>query len=305
MAVRYFQGNRPSPRSDQPWNRVRISEAAVLAGPFVVLETQNLSPLDADPEDPAFRNFTTTLATLPVAVYRLVFLDAANNEDEPIYIEDPSTGYPSAGELVDDSDLTALTNLPFESQYALWLASKSAIEEYTGQTFEFEPDTLRAFDGTGDRSVYLPKRLEVITDLEVSYSSLGVADVDLHDDRNKLTVRSDAGIRNYYERAIVRIQDNPSLLFTSGVATVRVTGDWGWEEFPEAVREAMRLDMEDQALADTNALSESLRAYQKLGMRDVRQGNLTAAVTAVSGLSDRVRHLLDPYVWRGRVGAVL
>lgn len=305
MAVRYFQGFRPSPRSDQPWNRVRISEAALLAGPFVVLETQNLAPLDADPEDPQFRNFTTTLATLAVGFYRIVFLDAANNEDEPIYVQYPGSGYPSTGELVDDSSVSALLDLPYESQYALWLSAVSSIEEYTGQTFDFEPAATKAFDGSGDRFVYLPKRLEALTDLQVSYSSLAAADVELNEDKTKLVVSSNAGIRNYYERAIVRVQDNPSLLFTAGTASVRVTGDWGWSVFPEPVREALRLDMEDQALADANALSDSLRAYQKLGMRDVRQGNLSATVTAVSGLSDRVRHLLDPYVWRGRVGAVI
>ena len=45
---------RPSPRYDATaWTQARIEEGTASVGPWVVLETQNLSPVDADPANPA------------------------------------------------------------------------------------------------------------------------------------------------------------------------------------------------------------------------------------------------------------
>lgn len=67
----------------------------------------------------------------------------------------------------------------------------------------------------------------------------------------------------------------------------------------------MRLDMEDQALADTNSLMDTIRAFQKMGIRDASQGGLNFSVVASAGLSDRVRHILDGYVFQGAVGVAV
>jgi len=58
----------PLPREDGiAWSSVRIDEAPAHDGPWTVLETQSLpSPLDPDPQYPAPRSITTTLATLDV-----------------------------------------------------------------------------------------------------------------------------------------------------------------------------------------------------------------------------------------------
>jgi hypothetical protein len=302
MAVRYFQGFRPSPRSDAPWNRVRISEAALLAGPYNLLEIQALNPLDADPEEPQFRNFTTTLAALAEGFYEIVFLDASDNEDEAIFVQYPSTGYPTVGELVEDSDVTELTSLSYDKQEALWHAAKIAVEEYVGQTFDFEPDTTKVFDGDGQRSIYLPKRLETLTTLEVAGSALVEGDVYLSDAHDRLHVNPDAGIGNYYERALMDIQGYPSLTFTAGDSTVSVTGDWGWSAFPAPVRDAMRFDMEEQALADANALSSTVHAVRRLGLGSIGQGGLRAELATPPAVSPRVAQRLLPYVWHGQGG---
>lgn len=81
-------GFRPAPRFDGiPWERVRVEEAAAQSGPWAPLETVELVPVDANPEEPAVRNVTTDQATLAEGWYRLVFLDAASveNPSDPIF----------------------------------------------------------------------------------------------------------------------------------------------------------------------------------------------------------------------------
>ena len=95
---------RPSPRYDfLPWTQARIEEAPASTGPWVTLETQALSPVDADPENPAYRNFTTALGTAPEQWYRIVFIDAAASTGLPTVpiqnVEDDRPVYASATEL--------------------------------------------------------------------------------------------------------------------------------------------------------------------------------------------------------------
>lgn len=304
--VRSFNGFRPSPRFDDvPWNRVRIQESVLQAGPYVTLETLNLTPVDADPAHPAARSFTTALATLAVGWYKIIFLDASDNEDPADPVQFPGNGYPSPAELVAESTLDALTSMPYEQQEVLYLAAKLAVEEYTGQVFDFEDNVTKVIDGRGGRTIYLPKRLESLTTLEISGSGLDQTQVVLSEAHDALHVSATAGFGNYYEQALWRIQGEPALEFTYGVGTVTITGDWGWADFPQAIRSAMRLDMEDQALADTNSLMETIRAFQKMGIRDASQGGLNFAVVASAGLSDRVRTLLDGYVFQGAIGVAV
>jgi len=100
---------RPSPRYDSgtvaatPWTQARIEEGTASAGPWVTLETQDLSPVDADPKNPAYRNFTTQLGTGADLWYRVVFLDADGDVGLPTYpiqnVADDRPVYASADEL--------------------------------------------------------------------------------------------------------------------------------------------------------------------------------------------------------------
>lgn len=72
-----LQDYRPSPRYDSiPWTQALIEEGTASVGPWVTLETIAISPVDADPSNPAYRNFTTELGTGPDLWYRITFLDA-------------------------------------------------------------------------------------------------------------------------------------------------------------------------------------------------------------------------------------
>lgn len=68
---------RPTPRYDgTAWTEARIEEGTASVGPWTLLETITLSPVDADPTNPAYRNFTTQLGTDEELWYRVVFVDA-------------------------------------------------------------------------------------------------------------------------------------------------------------------------------------------------------------------------------------
>lgn len=88
--VASFKAVTPSPRFDgHPWTKVRIEEAAEVAGPYVVVETQVLPEPDAKPEEPAARNLTTVLAPLEAGVFKLTFIDAAGGTDAPQFFNWP------------------------------------------------------------------------------------------------------------------------------------------------------------------------------------------------------------------------
>jgi hypothetical protein len=77
----------PAARYDgEPWTQARLEEAASRAGTYTPLETFTLDPVDADPEAPAARSFTSDLATLEAGWYRIVWLDedGHNQATEPV-----------------------------------------------------------------------------------------------------------------------------------------------------------------------------------------------------------------------------
>jgi hypothetical protein len=76
-----FQYYVPSPRFDgNPWTEVRIEEADARTGPWTLIDTIAISPVDADPENPATRSFTTENASADEDLwYRLIFADATGD----------------------------------------------------------------------------------------------------------------------------------------------------------------------------------------------------------------------------------
>lgn len=96
---------RPSPRYDSlPWTDARFEEGTASIGPWSVLETIPLSPVDSDPANPAYRNFTTQLGgTAEGLWYRIVFVDATSDFGLPTFaiqnVADDRPVYASVSEL--------------------------------------------------------------------------------------------------------------------------------------------------------------------------------------------------------------
>ena len=84
MTVVTFRDFFPPQRADGvPWTTARIYEAAAIDGPWALIDTKALNPLDADPLNPQARNFSTTNATLPTGWYYIVFVDGAAGTSAP------------------------------------------------------------------------------------------------------------------------------------------------------------------------------------------------------------------------------
>lgn len=75
-----FEDYVPEPRFDGlPWTQVTIEESASGDGPWTLIDTQALNPVDTDPKNPQPRSFTTSLAVVPEGWYRVAFKDAAGD----------------------------------------------------------------------------------------------------------------------------------------------------------------------------------------------------------------------------------
>jgi hypothetical protein len=103
-----FENYQPTPRYDgNPWTEVRIQEAATADAAnadWTLIETITLDPVDADPENPASRDFTTENASDTDGLwYRLIFVDASGDDLLPTVpvqnVTGGSTPYTTTSEL--------------------------------------------------------------------------------------------------------------------------------------------------------------------------------------------------------------
>lgn len=79
-----FRGYTPAARFDaEPWTDAQVEEAVSSVGPWSVIDTLPLSPLDADPAQPAVRNLTTDNGSGDDLWYRLIYLDGNAASSEP------------------------------------------------------------------------------------------------------------------------------------------------------------------------------------------------------------------------------
>lgn len=105
MAVITLENYTPTPRYDSvPWTDARIQEAATAdAESWTTIETISLSPVDADPSEPATRNFTTENASDTAGLwYRIIFVDADGDEllpTVPVQNVTPIVAYATRTEL--------------------------------------------------------------------------------------------------------------------------------------------------------------------------------------------------------------
>lgn len=295
---------RPTPRHDGVlWVEARLEESLYPTGPWSPLGLTDITAYP-DASQPPEIDLTSDEGTINpnVAYYRVVFIDPDGNvnESDPI---GPS-GYPTTEEFVADSSVSELTSLGEAEQDALRTASINAVEEFCNQTFTLEMQRSYTLDGTGTGVLYLPRRILNLTDIIVPESTVSPSEVIINERRDRLILWEGVSTTGYYQTAIRDLADAWPVRFTFGMGNIVILGDWGWEAVPSAVKVAIRKDMEDTALADANGLSQTARAFRKMGMRDVSQGNLRAAVSGAYGLSPEVMSLLDRYVWIGQIGAV-
>lgn len=110
-----FENFTPVARYDGiPWTEVQIEESTGSDpdGTWTVIDTQTLSPVDADPALPAARSFTTELATEGAGLwYRLIFLDATGDDTlptTPIQNVESEVAFPAASAYATVTELARI-----------------------------------------------------------------------------------------------------------------------------------------------------------------------------------------------------
>lgn len=78
-----FEDFTPAARFDSvPWEEAEIWESATADGTYSLIDTITLSPLDADPADPASRDFSTANGTDDDQWYKVRFVDGNGDVSE-------------------------------------------------------------------------------------------------------------------------------------------------------------------------------------------------------------------------------
>lgn len=181
-----LEGFIPPPRFDTiAWTSGRIEEGPAADGPWSALLTTPLSPVDADPTNPASRNFTVATAE-PTGWYRVVWIDSSANESESAPTFSDQTTYQAGGVNFAAlySRLLAMNGgmTPVEAKARINQAHKRMVaesefikarvtiaESVTGQaTYELDPDIVQLLSLRVDGRGYDRKAIDELDDLSSS-----------------------------------------------------------------------------------------------------------------------------------------
>jgi hypothetical protein len=224
--VRNFVGYRPGERDDGlPWTTAKIYEAPDVSGApgsWTLIDTITLSPVDTDPTEPAVRNLTTTHATLTVGWYRVIFTDAAGDQEltTPVAYPPVDTPYFTPAEIrARYSALANTTTYPDATIDARRLEVEERLERLCDVAFVPRVVTGERVSGNGS------------TRLEVKHTKL-----------RAITAATDSGATVDLTDAVVA-GDTFYLAagWTQGVSNLTVTYTHGYDSPPPAVKEAAML----------------------------------------------------------------
>lgn len=163
--VRTFTGVTPTRRYDGiPFASAEIRESDAEVGTYATIESFALSPVDADPTDPAPRNFTTALAVEEDGWYVIRWIDgsAATFDSDPVQYLD-TAALVTIAELTDFVEAAGLTPSVEDVTEARDLAS-ARIEDACGVAFtpRTASQSLTALNGKG--LLNHPLVIRVLTD---------------------------------------------------------------------------------------------------------------------------------------------
>jgi hypothetical protein len=259
-----FDGFTPPARFDDlAWQEVRIEEAPVPSGPWTLIDTLTLDPVDDDPADPQARNLTTEQASdEPDLWYRLVFVDADGDTSlatSPLQNSEPSV---DGRALCTAEDLRAY--LP---EFFADVDDGPLNESINAESDDFQAHTRREIRTENDAPT---TRVFDIDWLIVEERELLIDDAA---EISSVTIKDPTGTIVVSEPPFVDMPRNrqsfepiTSLWFPGKLAaaaplapgqTVEITGVWGWPAVPSRVRRAVVIFVARAYVRNLTAYSDS------------------------------------------------
>lgn len=289
--TRSFENYKPPKRFDGlPYTQALIRESAAQTSGYATIETKTLSPVDADPTNPAARNFTTALATLAAGWYIIEWKDASGAvfDSDPVYSPTAGTALTTLADV--KAFLQITTTVQDAPITALISPASKAIMKWCER--EFAPAntvTTRTF-------VARRANAELLVDVN-PYDLQSVSAVSIDSDQtNPYVLSTDEW----------RLRPKPALdgvyqfvrLFPFGTSTgrvlwrnreVNVTGTWGFPAVPPDVAQAAILTIAIWRRQDVGAFGPSL-------LVDDQQSATAPIFPAAPGqIPPGVRKLLMPW----------
>jgi hypothetical protein len=158
-----FTGYTPAARFDAiPWTQVQVEEGPTSSGPWTLIDTLTLDPVDADPTDPQSRDLTTVNASDTAGLwYRLIFVDDNSDASQPSTpiqnAEGAATQFATANDLAVRLGITLTTDEITRADALLALAS-GLIQQETNQTIELVEDDEWVVRSSYAERIRLPQR---------------------------------------------------------------------------------------------------------------------------------------------------
>lgn len=280
MTVVSFIEYTPAPRFDGlPWTDARIEGAESQSGPWAAVETIAITPVDADPSDPAARSFTTEDALSTQTWFRIVFLDATGDTSTTSPVRYPGA---AAGSML--TSLAAvrahLQKSPTDTgqdatiESLIESASWTIIQRY-GKFRPTESTAVKTFVWDGGHRLnlfpyYLRSVDSVVLD-ETSPTTLTTDDYQL---------RPTSPLDDVYKW--IRLPNHQAQVERQ----VTVTGDWGYETVPFDVEQACVITVVEWMRRGVQAFGTSYESDE--------------ATLAPAGLPMAAKRLLAPYDRHGQ-----
>ena len=238
--------------------------------------------------EPAPGTYRAELVVTQTGSFRIRWDTEASSAEEDLTVQDQppigydADGYPNLGTILAGSAVTALTEMSEAEQATLRIAAIAAVEDLCSQRLA-PVDGSRRVAGTGGDELLLPMRLAVLDSVGyVGGAPFAPAEAVLTEDHSRLAFSSEwgGGWLPQAEWEAVGF-GSPRRTWPLGVDNIAVAGTWGFSHAEAhtwgAITAALRIDMEDMALADQSELGDSLRAFRALGIRSLSQGNLAVS----------------------------
>lgn len=240
MAVVSLSNYRPSPRSDgKAWKEAKLEGASASTGPWTAIQTFTLAPEDADPTNPASRNFTTEKAKPEQTWVRVTFVDSDGDEQTttPVALATSAAA----------TDLTTLANVRsfLQKQGAdqeqdqiiqtLITQASGAITRYTERQFLPEAGAEHTFEFNqplGSLLSFAPYELRSVTSLRLDTDTSWPTTLEAEDFRLWPKPNPDGtylGIR-LYPLTLSPITSRWGLR-----RELTIDGDWGMTAVPDDV----------------------------------------------------------------------